>query len=218
MWTATQRGTGCLSALLLIAAAGCRDRGSSPGPGASQNGAQADTPELGHSAALKQAPPAESAARGVTARTEPGALPSARPAPVGGQWLSCYASFQPRTDPKSDVARLGALCGPPNGMQRLLDAREGEIEDSGLIREHRFNVRAGECFRIFAVGEPSIEDLDIEVFEPNGRRLAFDNGDDRWPVVQPDGPFCTFETGEHRVRVRVARGSGRYAIEIWRLP
>jgi hypothetical protein len=103
-------------------------------------------------------------------------------------------------------------------MQRLLDAREGEIEDSGLLREHRFNVRAGECFRIFAVGEPSIEDLDIEVFGPNGRRLAFDNGDDRWPVVQPDGPFCTFETGEHQARVRVARGSGRYAIEIWRLP
>ena len=132
--------------------------------------------------------------------------------------MRCYASFQPRTDPKSDVTRLAALCGPSTGMQRLLDAREGEIEDSGLLREHRFSARAGECFRIFAVGQPSIEDLDVEVFGPNGRRLALDTGEDRWPVVQPDGPFCTFEAGEHRAEVRVQRGSGRYAIEIWRLP
>jgi hypothetical protein len=47
--------------------------------------------------------------------------------------------------------------------------------------------------------------------------VAWDTSDDRWPIVEPDGPFCALRDGEYRAVVRGARGSGRYAIEVWRL-
>jgi len=141
---------------------------------------------------------------------------SVRPEPVGGKWLSCYAHFQPRTQPELDARRLGQLCGPPNGMRRVA-AAGSDVEEGSRGREHRWKVRSGECFRVFAVAEPAVADLDVEVFGPLGKRFAFDTTDDRWPVVKPDGPFCLVRAGEYRAVVRAQRGSGRYAIEIWRL-
>ncbi len=140
------------------------------------------------------------------------------PAPVGGNWLRCYASFQPRTQPKLDVTRLGLMCGPVNGMKKLADPPEATVDgDGGTGRQHAWTAEAGDCYRIFAVADPSVEDLDVEVFAPGGQRVAFDTGDDRWPLVNPDGPFCVFDAGEYRAVVKAPRSGGTYAIQIWRL-
>jgi hypothetical protein len=112
--------------------------------------------------------------------------------------------------------RLGLMCGPSNGMRKVA-AVESEAVEGAAGREHRWQARAGDCYRIFVVGHPVAEDLDVEVFDAKGRRVAFDTTDDRWPIVKPDGPFCVFDAGEYRAVVRAQRGSGRYAIEIWRL-
>jgi hypothetical protein len=94
----------------------------------------------------------------------------------------------------------------------------GELHaDAGSPRQHRFSAREGECFRVFAVGDPKIDDLDVEVLDSSRRRIAFDDGDDRWPIVKPDGPFCVFEAGEQSIRVGAAHGGGRYAVELWKL-
>jgi hypothetical protein len=90
------------------------------------------------------------------------------------------------------------------------------VQDAGLPREHRHSAREGECFRVFAVADPKIDDLDVEIFD-SSRRIAFDEGDDRWPIVKPDGPFCVFEAGEYSIRVRAPHGGGRYALELWKL-
>ncbi len=87
----------------------------------------------------------------------------------------------------------------------------------GDKREHRWDAEAGDCYRIFAVGSPDIEDLDVEVFDPAGSQIAFDTSDDRWPVVKPDGPFCVWKDGQYRAVVQAQRGEGSYAVEIWRL-
>lgn len=108
------------------------------------------------------------------------------------------------------------MCGPSNGMRKAHEAKSAKLEE-GKEREHRFSAEPGDCFRIFAVAEPSIEDLDVEVFTPSGTKIAFDTGDDRWPIVNPDGPFCVFDGGEYRAKVRAQRGQGRYGVEIWRL-
>jgi hypothetical protein len=140
-----------------------------------------------------------------------------QPSPVGGRWLSCYGSFAPRGDPRLDVERLGLSCGPPNGMVKVASFGGELAADAGPVREHRQLVREGECFRVFAVGDPKIDDLDVEVLDPSRKRIAFDDGDDRWPIVKPDGPFCVFEAGEHSIRVRAQHGRGRYAVELWKL-
>lgn len=193
---------------VVLAVSACRER--APAPGA---------PSASVAASVAPAPiPAPSSTPGSSsAPAAPPAAPSGdagRPAPSGGNWLKCYAQFQPRARPDLDVMRLGLMCGPSNGMRKAAEARETASSEP---REHRFKVEAGDCYRIFAVAEPSVEDLDVEVFGPTGGRVAFDTSDDRWPVVAPDGPFCAFEPGELRAVVRAQRGQGRYAIEIWRL-
>jgi hypothetical protein len=141
---------------------------------------------------------------------------TARPAPVGGKWLSCYGSFAPRSDPRLDVGRLGEACGPPNGMTKT-KSFDGEVRADAGVPGHRFAARAGECFRVFAVADPAVEDLDLELFDAQGRRVAFDEGDDRWPIVKPDGPWCSFDAGELSIRVTASHGAGRYALEVWKL-
>jgi hypothetical protein len=192
-------------ATLCIAMTGCRTDHAEPAPAATAPSATA-TPSASAPAPVASAKPKRAA-------RDAAAPDGGRAAPVGGNWLKCYANFQPRNDPKLEVMRLGLLCGPSNGMKKAYDA-EGQAV-SGM--EHRFEAGAGECFRVFAVGAPSIEDLDVEVFDPSGKRLAWDTSDDRWPIVDPDGPFCTLAAGQYRAVVRAARGSGRYAVEIWRL-
>ena len=196
--------------LVGFVALSCRDRDPAPAPAPPQSARPLVSPPK------VSGSPSTSAPEPVAPAFDAGA-PDGRAAPVGGNWLRCYASFAPRTDPELDVMRLGLLCGPSNGMRKLTDARESKLRDGGAAREHRFAAQAGDCYRIFAVGEPSVEDLDVEVFNPKGARIAWDTSDDRWPVVAPDGPFCVFSEGEHRAVVRAQRGAGRYAVEIWRL-
>lgn len=152
-----------------------------------------------------------------TAPPASAAVPTDAAAPVGGNWLRCYSGFSPRNEPEREVQRLGLLCGPVNGMRKVASATDSARDDGGTAREHRFQAEVGDCYRIFAVADPGVFDLDVEVLAPDGRRVARDTGDDRWPIVNPDGPFCLHEAGEYRAVVRAARGAGSYGIEIWRL-
>lgn len=216
-----------VSGLLLVA---CQDRPAAPSAQPA-GAAPAEAPRVPTKAGAGSAPAPVSApapsgsppAPSSDAEVEtadiaaPAPEDAGRPAPVGGNWIKCYASFQPRTKPELDVMRLALLCGPSNGMHKLTAAPPARIEAAGGKREHRFQALAGDCYRLFAVGSPEIEDLDVEVLDPVGARVAFDTSDDRWPVVKADGAFCVFRDGEYRAVVTAQRGSGSYAIEIWRL-
>ena len=139
-----------------------------------------------------------------------------RPDPVGGSWVTCYGNYRPTSTPERDVTRLGLLCGPANGMMPVGATVTGEATENGT--QHPFDVRAGECFRIFAVAEPSAADLAVEVRDPKGLPVASDHNNDRWPILNPDGPFCLLDPGKYLVRVHARQGRGKYALQIWRLP
>src|ERR1044071_2703678 len=96
-----------------------------------------------------------------------------RPDPVGGSWVACYGNYRPTSTPERDVTRLGLLCGPANGMMPVGSTVTGEATENGT--QHPFDVRAGECFRIFAVAEPSAADLAVEVRDPKGVPVASDH-------------------------------------------
>ena len=46
---------------------------------------------------------------------------------------------------------------------------------------------------MFAVAGSGVGDLDVVVKSSRGAALAADHGEDAWPVVQPDRPFCPLE-------------------------
>ena len=143
---------------------------------------------------------------------------------VGGLWVRCYASFRPSSTARRDVHRLGLMCGPPNGMQRHGATFEGTAAvpppgQSGPVTVglHKMKARSGECYRVFAVAD-GVDDLDVRVLSSRGSRLAEDQTDDRWPIVDPDRPFCTFEDDKFTIEVTTPKGSAHYALQVWRLP
>jgi hypothetical protein len=65
------------------------------------------------------------------------------------------------------------------------------------------------------VAEAGVEDLDITVRSSRGAMIAADHGEDRWPIVQPDRPFCPLEDDRYAVEISAHRGRGRFAAEVW---
>jgi hypothetical protein len=140
------------------------------------------------------------------------------PVRVGGPWVRCYGGFHPSGEPLKDVTRLSLLCGPENGMKRL--SREpltGTVSAGGPPVSETFEAYRGACYRVFAVAEASVADLDVVVRSSRGSAIAADHGEDSWPIVQPDRPFCALEDDHYTVEVTAKRGSGRFAAEVWML-
>lgn len=138
------------------------------------------------------------------------------PVRVGGPWVRCYGNFKLSGDPVKDLTRLALLCGPENGMVRLDDKRlEGAVREGGPAVSTTFQAERGACYRVFAVGEPSVVDLDVTVRSSRGAPLAADHGEDAWPIVQPDRPFCALEDDRYTVEVSAHKGAGRFAAETW---
>lgn len=138
------------------------------------------------------------------------------PVRVGGPWVRCYGGFHPGGDPVKDVTRLSLLCGPENGMRRLSRAPlEGALVEGGPSVTETFEAHRGECYRVFAVAERTVSDLDVVVRSSRGAAIAADHGEDAWPIVQPDRPFCALEDDRYTLDVSTKHGTGRFAAEIW---
>ncbi len=132
--------------------------------------------------------------------------------------MSCYGKFRIEGDPRKDLTRLSLLCGPANGMHRASkDPIEGEVAEGQAPITQSFSSKKGECYRIFAVAEPSVSDLDVVVHSSRGTAIAADHGEDAWPIVQPDRPFCPLEDDTLTIELTAKHGKGRVVAEVWSL-
>ena len=211
----------CIKLVVLVTAsvgAACH-RSPHPWEGSADAGGHA----LG-AAPIAPASEATAAASGASARDaeeadggdSAGATPSA--VRVGGPWVRCYGNFRVGGEPLKDVTRLAMLCGPENGMTRLSPKPlEGTVSEGGAVVTEAFRVQRGVCYRVFATATPSVKDLDVVVRSSRGAAIAADHGEDAWPIVQPDRPFCALEDDNVTIEVSARRGEGRFAAEIWQL-
>lgn len=137
----------------------------------------------------------------------------------GGPFVSCYAGFAPSSEPARDVTRLALSCGPVTGMRRVLDVPfEGAIAEDGAALEVPLELKRGSCYRLFAVAEPGVDDLDVTVRSARDVVVASDPGPGRVVVVQPDRPLCSTADDAATVRVSAKKGRGRFALEIYAMP
>ncbi len=134
---------------------------------------------------------------------------------TGNAWADCYRRFQPGEDPAADLARLGEACAAPGGLHPLGAVHQG-AEQGASDPPERFLFRARRgCYRAFALGGPGVVDLDLAVYDPQGKLAGGDVSRDRWPVVPPRGPLCVEKDGVYTIAVAVARGRGDYVLQIW---
>lgn len=140
------------------------------------------------------------------------------PVRVGGPWVRCYGDFRLTGPLMADLTRLTMLCGPANGMKRhSKQAVEGEVQEGGAPLTTALSAKKGFCYRVFAVADPSVPDLDVIVRSSRGAPIAQDHGEDRWPIVQPDRPFCPLEDDALTIEIVARHGKGRAAAEVWML-
>lgn len=135
---------------------------------------------------------------------------------TGNDWIDCYRRFEPGPDPIADVERLGAACAAPAGMRPMGPIHDG-AEQSASDQPERmsFRARAGRCYRAFAVGAPGVEDLDVAIYDPEGKLMAADVSKDRYPIVPPRGPACAERDGVYTIAIAVAQGSGPWVMQVW---
>lgn len=101
-------------------------------------------------------------------------------------------------------------------MRRLSKrAIEGAVAEGQPGVTEKIKAARGACYRVFAVGGPGVTDLDVEVRSSRGAVIASDGGEDAWPIVQPDRPFCALEDDNVTVEISASKGAGRFAAEVW---
>lgn len=130
-------------------------------------------------------------------------------------WSACYKDFQPSADPVSDLDRLGFTCGAPRGYGAVSPVHVGSQKAEDPAERLVFRARKGRCYRLFAVGDGSVRDLDVSILAPDGRLVAADLSKDPWSVVPPRAPWCPDEEGPFAVDVSVADGQGAFALGVW---
>jgi hypothetical protein len=116
-----------------------------------------------------------------------------------------------------DAALTAEAKAQAKGMVADGEAIRGELATGG--RDDRLLVlRGGFCYRVFGVGAPSVEDLDLFLYDPRGVQTHQDPAQDRFPVLGTQGEICPTASGAYRLQALMYKGSGAYALRVYRTP
>ncbi len=123
----------------------------------------------------------------------------------------------PPEDPPADAleARLRARGEViADWMMRNGDPMRGELEE-GDARDFSHLMQPGWCYKVVAVAE-GIEDLDLRLYDGGSVLVQRDVTEDDQPYIGLDRPVCPAEASTYRIEVRAHRGSGPFALQVYR--
>ena len=90
---------------------------------------------------------------------------------------------------------------------------EGQEEQFSTVFE------TGRCYRVIAVGAPTMIDLDLFVYDENWNLIDQDTATDNQPVLgMGANMLCPRWTGPFYITARAYRGFGEFGIQIFRTP
>lgn len=144
----------------------------------------------------------------------PPSRPAPAPATAGATHRNCFVGLSMSGAPEADLTSIVSRCGAPLGLRPLGGPLVDSLAAGQNMHEYPANLEAGSCYRVFAVGGTGIDDLDTGLRDPQGAWVSKDILDDAFPILNPDGPFCVERSGEYRLLVSVAKGSGKYAVQL----
>ena len=151
-----------------------------------------------------------------TTRAQSATEVSSTDEPEKTPWETCYSSFTPIGKAEDDLARLVRDCGTTGGMRAITKVRLGTQSSEDPVDRYAFQVPAPDkCYRVYAVGDSAIKDLDLLLRGPKGTAMLADVTHDSWPVLPPREPICFSEPGLYMLEVSVYKGAGRYALQVW---
>jgi hypothetical protein len=131
-------------------------------------------------------------------------------------WAACHATYKPMsTDLVAESNRAGKGCEAVTKMKPILRPQSGTQGDTNPPQEVKFEGKAGNCYRVYAMADAGIKDLDLLLKDSTGAIAAEDSTDDASPVLAEDGAICFKEIDDVTLVVSVGAGKGSWALEIW---
>jgi hypothetical protein len=100
--------------------------------------------------------------------------------------------------------------------------RDGEplraaLESGGASDDHALILLQTWCYKIMAVGEAPLGDLDLALFDPRGGLVETDIQRGVEAALGVSRPICPPEHGTYRLRVRASGDvGGAYAVQVYR--
>ncbi|HEY2367796.1 MAG TPA: hypothetical protein VGH87_15470 [Polyangiaceae bacterium] len=150
----------------------------------------------------------------VTKTTPKTAFPKAKTSD-GDCWKT--VSFSGKHD--TDFPALIDKCGTPTGMLEYVKPANGKLHSvKDAIDSFSVAMNKGACYRLFAVADQSIHDIDIVILR-NGAILGTDDMKQPVAIIQGSAPFCPEDDGNYSFDVKVkGEGKGAYTFGIWTRP
>jgi hypothetical protein len=132
----------------------------------------------------------------------------------------CWQEVALSGDHKKDFQQLIDKCGAPTGLLEYVKPVEGRLHHKHDKRDsYTIKLAGGFCYRYFAVGDGSTEDMDILVKKANGALVADDKTNSPAAIIHNDQPWCMDDDTELLLDVEVdGTGHGYYSLGVWVRP
>jgi hypothetical protein len=85
----------------------------------------------------------------------------------------------------------------------------------GRVRELQAVLKHGRCYRIIGAGGDGVEDLDLLLLDDAGVPERQDSAADAHPVLGLTDPICPRRPGLYRIRARMVKGEGPFAVRVF---
>lgn len=130
----------------------------------------------------------------------------------------CYKNTPITGQAESDYAAIVAKCGPPTGMVEFARKAKGAFDASH--RHDTFSVKllANYCYRVYAIGDQSVGELNVRVQKPGGALIAMAGSHYATTIVDPDKAWCKKHDDERQFVVEAPKGQGAYVFAVWARP
>jgi hypothetical protein len=121
-------------------------------------------------------------------------------------------AFAPNLGPNDFLSnRMREIAGRyAQGRAPVSPLMRGNLQTS-QTQDFSVALAAGRCYTVVGVGEPSVTDLDLFLFDQNGTQVAQDQATDNFPIVQ----VCPSVPGNNRVQVKMYSGYGAFGLQIF---
>jgi hypothetical protein len=131
-------------------------------------------------------------------------------------WGLCHSTFQVKSkDMLAEVQKAGKGCADTTKMKPLGAPTKATQADKNPPQQIKLKAQAGKCYRVYAIADTGIKDLDLLLKDSAGEVGAEDSTDDPSPVLLEDGAFCFKDADNAVIVVSVGEGKGTYAVQIW---
>lgn len=130
---------------------------------------------------------------------------------------ACITSVDLSGDGAKDYDALVAACGAPTGLKEYVRHVTGRLDAQHPRDTFRLKMIAGMCYRMFAVGDESVSNIDVRVQHTDGSLVSIDDSKQAVAIIDPDQTWCKKHDRDFDIIIET-KSPGRFSFGVWARP